>query len=97
MIQHFKPQPVVIAEQFKFYKQDQHLNETINEFIIELCKLTRSHDFGDFLDQALRDRFVCGLANASTQRRLLSERVVTEKNFNNSNYNGDGSVGITRC
>ena len=68
LIQHFKPQPVVIAERFKFHKRDRRLNETINEFIIELHKLTRSCDFSNFLDQALRDRFVCGLANASTQR-----------------------------
>ena len=33
-------------------------------------------DFGNFLKQALRDRFVSGLANASLQKRLL-----TEKNF----------------
>ena len=38
-----------------------------------------SCDFGDFLDQALRDRFVCGLANANTQRRLLSEKDLTLK------------------
>ena len=74
LIQHIKPQPVVIAKRFKFHKQDQRPNETINEFIIELRKLARSCDFDDFLDQALADRFVCGLANASRQRRLLSEK-----------------------
>ena len=29
--------------------------------------------FGAFLAEALRDRFMCGLANESIQRRLLSE------------------------
>ena len=79
LIQHFKPQPVVIAERFKFHKRDQRPNETINEFIIELRELARSCDFGDFLDQALRDCFVCGLVNASTQRQLLSEKELSLK------------------
>lgn len=30
-------------------------------------------DFGDYRDQALRDRFVCGLLSDSIQRRLLTE------------------------
>lgn len=53
------------TEWFKFHKWDHHLNETINEFIIELLKLTCSCDIRGFLDQALRDCSVCGLANAS--------------------------------
>jgi len=68
LVQHFKPQPVVIAERFQFHKQDQHPDETINDFVIELRKLARSCDFGDFLDQALRDHFVCGLANINVQK-----------------------------
>ena len=47
--------------------------------MIELRKLARTCEFGDFLDQALRDRFVCGLANTNTQRRLLSEKDLTLK------------------
>jgi len=33
--------------------------------------------FGNFLDQALRDRFVCGLHHQGTQKRLLSESDLT--------------------
>ena len=79
LVRHFKPQPVVIAERFQFHKRNQSPGETINDFMIELRKLARSCDFGDFLDQALRDRFVCGLSNANTQRRLLSEKDLTLK------------------
>lgn len=39
----------------------------------------RSCDFGDFLDQALWDCFVCGLVKTNTQRRLLSEKDLTLK------------------
>ena len=54
-------------------------NETITEYLAELRKLTLNCDFKDFLDQALRDRFVCGLQNNSILRRLLAERKLTLK------------------
>ena len=65
LVQHFKPQSIIIAERFQFHKRDQHPDETINEFMIELRKLAHSCDFGAFLDQALWDHFVCELANTS--------------------------------
>ena len=36
-------------------------------------------EFGDFLDQALRDRFVCGVRNEALQRKLLTESDLTIK------------------
>ena len=74
LIDHLKPQPIIIAERYKFYCRDQSENETITEYLAELRKLTLNCDFKDFLDQALRDRFVCGLQNNSIRRRLLAER-----------------------
>ena len=35
--------------------------------------------FGTFLEEALRDRFVCGLRNKQTQKRLLAEKALTWK------------------
>ena len=77
LVQHYKPTPLIIAECFAFHKRDQLPEEKVNDFMIELRKLARSCDFGNFLEQALRDRFVCGLANASLQKRLLTERNLT--------------------
>ena len=31
-------------------------------------------DFAEFLEQALRDRFVCGLKNSTIQKKLLTEK-----------------------
>ena len=61
LIYHLKLQPIIIAEPYKFYCRNQSENETITEYLAELRKLTLNCDFKDFLDQALRDRFVCGL------------------------------------
>ena len=79
LIDHLKPQPIIIAERYKFYCRDQTGNETITEYLAELRKITLNCDFKDFLDQALRDRFVCGLQNNSIRRRLLAERKLTLK------------------
>ena len=74
LIQHYKPKPLIIAERFAFHKWPE---EKVNEFVIELRKLAQSCDFGDFLEQALRDRFVCGLANLNLQKCLLTEKNLT--------------------
>ena len=62
-----------------FYCRDQSENESITEHLADLRKLTLSCDFKDFLDQAFRDRFVCGLHNNSIRRRLLAKRKLNLK------------------
>ena len=51
----------------------------MTEYLAELRKLTLNCDFKDFLGQALRDRFVCGLQNNNIRQRLLAERKLTLK------------------
>ena len=43
------------------------------EYVTKFRQLTTNCNFGDYLDQALLDRFVCGLLTGSIQRRLLTE------------------------
>ena len=68
--QHFDPKPLVIGERFHFYQRSQKADES---FLTALRKLSIRCEFGDFLDQALHDRFVCGVASATIQKRLLAE------------------------
>ena len=77
--EHLKPQPIVIAERYKFCCRDQKENETISDYIAVLRKLTLNCNFREFLDETLRDRFVCGLINGSIRRRLLAEQTLTLK------------------
>jgi len=74
---HVSPKPLVIAERFKFYQRKQRSGEAVNTFMAELRKLSEHCDFGGFLDDALRDMFVCGLASAAMQRKLLAEKNLT--------------------
>lgn len=66
-----------IAEQFHFHRRQQGANETIAEYVAELRRLASTCEFKDYLDQALRDRLVCGSRHEATQKRLLTEPKLT--------------------
>ena len=74
---HFEPSKIVIAERFRFHRRSQGPEETISEFLAELRRLATHCSFGEFLNDALRDRLVCGLKSESIQRKLLSQRDLT--------------------
>ena len=74
---HFKPKPILIAERFRFYKRQQKQDESVSEYILALKKLASTCDFGQFLNDALRDKFVCGLLGERYHKRLLSEKELT--------------------
>eukprot|EP00731_Ephydatia_muelleri_P039008 Em1040g1a len=74
---HFEPKPVVIAERFHFHRRSQGADESVAEYVAELRKLATHCRFGGYLEEALRDRLVCGLREESTQRALLTENELT--------------------
>ena len=76
---HFEPQPAVIAERFHFHRRNQHAGESIAEYMAELRRLSTHCQFDATLDQALRDRLVCGLRSEGIQKRLLTETDLTLK------------------
>eukprot|EP00731_Ephydatia_muelleri_P002940 Em0001g2940a len=71
------PKPLVIAERFRFHKREQKTDETIRAYAASLQKLTEHCEFGNALDDTLRDRLVCGMKNEKVQRRLLMKRDLT--------------------
>ena len=74
---HYEPRPLVIEQQFHFNHRDQKSLESIAKYVTELRKATFFCEFGDFLDAALWDRFVCGLHNELMLKRLLTEESLT--------------------
>ena len=74
LTQHYEPEPLIIAERFHFHRRDQAADESISVYIAELRRQATTCKFDEaFLDESLRDRFVCGLKSEAIQRRLLSE------------------------
>jgi len=77
LMTHYAPRPIVIAERYRFYKRDQQESESVSDFVVMLKNLASTCEFGNFLNEALRDRFVCGLRSENCRRRLLTESDLT--------------------
>ncbi len=76
---HYEPKPIVIAERFHFHRRNQLPNESVAEYVAELRRLSTHCKFGTYLNDALRDRLVCGLRNEAIQKRLLEVKELTFK------------------
>ncbi len=72
MQEHLAPKLLLIAERFRFDKLE-------SVYVAELKKLSEHCQFGDGLNDALRDRLVYGISQESIQKRLLSEADLTFK------------------
>ena len=74
---HLSPQPLVIGERYRFYQRDQHSGESIAMYVADLRRLARTCQFEAHLQEALRDRFVCGLRSGQTRKKLLATDKLT--------------------
>lgn len=75
---YFEPEQLQIVQRFQFFKRDQHECESIAEYAKELKKMAISCNFGNFLTEALRDKFVSGLKDERIQKQIL----LKERDFN---------------
>ena len=66
-----------MAARFLFHQRQQQPGESVAIYLAELQKLAVPCEFGETLDEALRDRLVCGLCDEAYQKRLLSEPELT--------------------
>ncbi|XP_071816654.1 uncharacterized protein [Apostichopus japonicus] len=75
--EYYNPKPPVLLERFRFYNYNQSSSTTIAEFLAELKRMTSTCNFGSFLKDALRDRFVCGIYDNNIQKKALVGRRFT--------------------
>ena len=64
-------------QRYRFNSRNQKPDESISTYVAELHKLTEFCDFGESINDMLRDKFVSGLHNTRTQHRLLAEKALT--------------------
>jgi len=67
----------VVEERFHFHRRSQAVGENIAEYVAELRRLSTDCQFGAYLEEALRDRLVCGICSEAIQRRLLTQSELT--------------------
>ncbi|XP_064406426.1 uncharacterized protein LOC135351366 [Halichondria panicea] len=79
MSTHLQPQPSEIVQRFRFNTRVRQPQETIATYVTQLKRLAESCNFGDAarLNEMIRDRLVCGIANGKWQQRLLAEEGLT--------------------
>ena len=75
--EHLSPKPSIIAERFRFHRRQQQEGESVNEYVAVLKKLAEHCEFGENLNDTLRDRLVCGLKDEQIQKQLLSKSTLT--------------------
>ena len=64
-------------QRYKFNSRNQKPDELISTYVAELRMLTEFCDFGESINDMLRDKFASGLHNTRTQHRLLAEKALT--------------------
>ena len=74
---HHHPKPSAIVQRFKFNSRCRQSGESIATFMSELRRLSEHCEYGGTLNDMLRDRLVCGVADEQMQRRLLQEAGLT--------------------
>ena len=65
----------------------------MGEYVVELCRLATHCEFSAYLDEMLRDQFVCGLKDEGTQKALQTE---TELSFTKAVDAAQGRVAAAR-
>ena len=53
---HISPQPLVIAERFRFHMRNQHEGETVAQCVAQSRTLSEYCEFADNMGESLRDR-----------------------------------------
>ena len=67
--EHCNPAPSVKVERSNFYMYRQEPNQSISDFIARLKKLSQYCEFGDTIEDMLRDLTVVGVADDRIRRR----------------------------
>ncbi|XP_029158172.1 uncharacterized protein K02A2.6-like [Nylanderia fulva] len=74
----YAPEPLEIAEIYIYRKRMQRTEETVQEYMAALQKLSLHCKFGEYLPMELRNQFVFGLRNHRIQSRLLETANLTK-------------------
>lgn len=70
---HFKPTKSSIIARFQLNRRYRRSGETIADYLAALRALSSDCNYGQKLDEMLRDRLVCGVQDERIQKSLLSQ------------------------
>lgn len=70
---HLQPKPSILAERYKFRHRKQNCDETVSDYVAVLKKMSKTCEFKTWLEESLRDQFVCGIRCETIRQRLFTE------------------------
>ena len=73
------PEPSEVIQCYKFHSKVHSHGQSVSEFVAELWEWSEKCKFGDQLEDMLRDRLVCGVADPVIQKRLLQKKTLQFK------------------
>lgn len=73
LVNHIQPPPNFLMERFKFRDRKQLSNETINQYVEVLKKMSEFCQFESELENYLRDQLIWGVQSSEIKRRLLAD------------------------
>ncbi|XP_060809976.1 uncharacterized protein LOC132904062 [Amyelois transitella] len=76
---HLEPQRSELAERHIFRQRRQRVGESLTEYLQALQHLAVICNFGNRLEEDLRDQFVSGLASELLRSRIFAERTIDYK------------------
>ena len=71
---YFKPSRNVVYERYVFNTCVQQSDESVLSYVTRLRKMAASCEYGELMDEFIRDRLVIGLKNQGDKVRLLREK-----------------------
>ena len=77
LAKHYKSTPSEIVEHFKFHSRFRKAGESVATFVAELRCLSEFCNFGESLQDMIRDRLVCSINDEAIQKQLLSKPKLT--------------------
>ena len=69
---YYNPKPIVTVQRYQFFSWFRQPDESISSLVAELHSLAKDCVFGTALDDNLRDRLVCGVAEPRIQKKIVS-------------------------
>lgn len=84
---HLKPAPKqtnIIAERYAFNTRNRKPMESVYSYVEELKTLGKPCEYGNMLDDMVRDRLVCGIGDLDVQYRLMLEGQVCKLTLNDA-------------
>lgn len=73
----YVPTKNVTYERYKFFTRNKKVNESYDEYITELRRLSDTCEFGQLADGLIKDRLILGITDEAIKTRLLREANLT--------------------